>query len=505
MTHRFASESPEVASLVSVFTSLRRNEGLTAERVATSRAQPLLHLPVVMEQSARTGRDVADVAVELVRDSVRNLPDVTDRIIADAVLGLGIFSVEYQAFGLTARTVRNLALADLGVRRAALLSNWSDLHRALTEPDRGEIPVAPRDRNLRGRTEVELFERLALQLLSGLDPRQPKHATDPVVTVDANLEPQPDPSARKVIVLGGVTIDHVWRVERPPDLETSKLATHYSRSPGGKGLSQAVAVARLGFAVSLLAAVGSDSEGEEVLHHLERENIDTSMMATVPQSGTPTTGIFERPFGESAAAVWRGPLALDSSHIDHYAKELASCAAVLMTFEVPPAILHRTLDLAVSGTEQRPLVVVTPGQPYTGAGLSIGALRQIDYLVARPWELERYARSPEARYDPEQLSEGLLRQGLNALCVLGARGGTVYLSSGTSMDIPATSSVIKESSITRDAFCAALATALIEQRPLPDAIRWSAAAMAAVAEDYRKSPSPPLRARVEAMYQKYFS
>jgi len=132
-------------------------------------------------------------------------------------------------------------------------------------------------------------------------------------------------------------------------------------------------------------------------------------------------------------------------------------------------------------------------------------LGQIDYLVARPWELERYARSADARYDPQLISNELLKQGLKALCVLGTRGGTVYLSTGDSIDIPSTSSVIKESSITRDAFCAALATGLIEHRPLPDAIHWAAAAMAAVSADYLKSPSPPLRARVDAMYQKHFA
>jgi ribokinase len=504
MSDQFTARSPEVAPLVSVFVALRKNEGMTAQRLASGRAQPLLHLPAVRDRAARTGADSTVVAVELVRDQVRSLDSPTDRIIADAALGLGSFADVYRTAGVAAGVLHKLESGDLGVRRAVVLSQWVDLHRAVAGPDLAGVPEAPSDRSLRGRAEDEVFERLAVQLLNA----PPSHISDPASDLTATASvvsgAQPRPTGR-VVVVGGVTIDHVWRVDRPPDLETSRIATGYSRSPGGKGLSQAVAVARLGFDVALVTAVGKDREGQEILDHLELEGVDRSMIRAVPNSTTPATGIFERPFGESAAAVWRGSLELDGRHLDRYAKALSSCGALLLTFEVPLPVLQRTLDLAASRSGDRPLIIVTPGQPYPDAELTRDALGQIDYLVARPWELERYARSADARYDPQLISNELLKHGLKALCVLGTRGGTVYLSAGDSIDIPSTSSVIKESSITRDAFCAALATGLIEQRPLPDAVRWAAAAMAAVSADYLKSPSPPLRARVDAMYQKYFA
>jgi len=500
MSDQFTARSPEVAPLVSVFVALRKNEGMTAQRLASGRAQPLLHLSAVRDRVERTGEPSTEVAIELVREQVRRLDSLTDRIIADAALGLSSFADVYRSDGVPANVLHKLEAGDLGVRRAVVLSHWADLHQALAGPGFAGAPEAPSDRSLRGRTEDEVFERLAVQLLNASALHTSDRASGHTATAAVFSEAPPKPTGR-VIVVGGVTIDHVWRVDRPPDLETSRIATGYSRSPGGKGLSQAVAVARLGFDVALVTAVGKDREGQEILDHLEVEGVDPSLIRAVPNSTTPATGIFERPFGESAAAVWRGSLELDSRHLDRHAKALSTCAALLLTFEVPLPVLQRTLDLATS----RPLIIVTPGQPYPDAELTRDALGQIDYLVARPWELERYARSADARYDPQLISNELLKQGLKALCVLGTRGGTVYLSSGDSIDIPSTSSVIKESSITRDAFCAALATGLIEHRPLPDAIHWAAAAMAAVSADYLKSPSPPLRARVDAMYQKHFA
>src|SRR3954447_6165906 len=160
MSDRFTSGSSEVSALVSVLVSLRKNEGMTAQRLALSRAQPLLHLPVVRDRAERTGEDLTVGAIEITRQQVRSLASVTDRIIADAILGLGSFSHEYRAFGLPVGVLRKLESGDLGVRRAVLLSYWADLHRALAGLDFAGTPEVPSDRSLRGRAEVEVFERL---------------------------------------------------------------------------------------------------------------------------------------------------------------------------------------------------------------------------------------------------------------------------------------------------------------------------------------------------------
>ena len=138
-----------------------------------------------------------------------------------------------------------------------VLSSWADLHQAMAGSDFAGAPEAPSDRSLRGRTEDEVFERLAVQLLNASHLFVSERASDLTATTPVASEAGLKPIGR-VIVVGGVTMDHVWRVDRPPDLETSRIATGYSRSPGGKGLSQAVAIARLGFDVALLAAVGKD-------------------------------------------------------------------------------------------------------------------------------------------------------------------------------------------------------------------------------------------------------
>jgi ribokinase len=335
-----------------------------------------------------------------------------------------------------------------------------------------------------------VFHKLAMLLVTTQPTRStPKTAYVTPATVAA-------PSAGRVIVVGGVAIDHTWHLERLPEVETSKLAMNYSRAPGGKGLSQAVAAARLGLEVALIAAVTDDREGQEIVEYLESESVDTSMVKCLPGLVTPATAIFEQPRGESAAAVWRSAVELDIQHLDKHAGAVADCDVVLLTFEVPRSVMHHTLNLASGPGDQRPAVIVTPGQPYPDGGRSTQALAQIDYLVAHTWELVSFADSPGAAHDPRVLSAQLLDQGLRSLCLLENRGGTIYLPGEAPIAIPATFSLLKESAITRDAFCAALAARLIGNRSLTDdAIQSAAAAMASFAEGYSLASYAPRRSR----------
>ncbi|TDU86627.1 ribokinase [Kribbella voronezhensis] len=491
--------SSDASYLVPIFESLRKYEGLKPTRLVGNRIQPLLRLAAVQNHVASTGEEPATAAVHVVVEQVQKLVDVSDRLVADAVLGLGIFADAYLSHQVPKRTVRILEAGGLGARRAALLANWEDLHRAFDV----EAPEQPSDRNLRGPVEEQVFERLSRLLLNT------GSGADPVVTADTitMLLPQgvQSEAVGKVVVVGGVAVDHIWRIETIPEVETSKMATHYARSPGGKGLNQAVAAARLGLDVSLIAAFTDDSDGLDIKAYLEAEGVDTSLMELVPGMSTPATGVFERPFGESAAAVWRNGVELDVTHLDKHGSMLTSSDVVLLTFEIPQKVLYRTLNLATGSTERRPVIIVTPGQPYTDDRLSGSALKKIDYLVAHIWELEKFAHSSQARYDPQLLSNDLFDLGLNSLCILGNRGGTIYSRHEEPISIAAPPSFLRESSITRDAFCAALAARLIEDRSLTDdAIRWAAAAMASFAEDYYLAPSPPRRERVDQKFREIF-
>ena len=89
-----------------------------------------------------------------------------------------------------------------------------------------------------------------------------------------------------VVVFGSANLDLVATAAHHPLPGETVLGDSYAEHPGGKGLNQAVAAARAGADTSLLAAVGTDSAGDELLGVARESGIDTS--GCVRRSRLPT-------------------------------------------------------------------------------------------------------------------------------------------------------------------------------------------------------------------------
>jgi ribokinase len=305
-----------------------------------------------------------------------------------------------------------------------------------------------------------------------------------------------------VVVIGGAVMDVTFKTTDLPARETSREAYAFDLSPGGKGLMQAVAAARLGLEVSLLAAVTDDRFGREIVDYLRRENVDTSLIKVVGDASTPFTGIIEFELGDSIALNWRNDreVRLDARDVDGALPRLAEADVVLMTFEIPRESLLRAIARISEVSGRRPILIVTPGQPYTDGGVTGQALARIDYLVAHPWELGRYAPTDGAGFEMDPVARRLLAYGVQTLCVLIGGGCTVYSDTALgTFSVPTFQSVYKESSAARDAFCAALAAKLIDQHgEFSEGVAlWATVAMAAAAADHPLPNPMPDRARVD--------
>ncbi|MET0297728.1 MAG: PfkB family carbohydrate kinase, partial [Microbacterium sp.] len=80
----------------------------------------------------------------------------------------------------------------------------------------------------------------------------------------------------RLAVLGAINVDLVARVERAPGRGETVADGTLSRQPGGKGANQAVAAARLGAAVTMIGAVGSDAAGGYLIDSIAAAGADTS-------------------------------------------------------------------------------------------------------------------------------------------------------------------------------------------------------------------------------------
>ena len=98
----------------------------------------------------------------------------------------------------------------------------------------------------------------------------------------------------EALVFGGVNLDQVVYVSRPPKEGETLEGESVETFLGGKGANQAVALSRLGATVSFVGNVGEDAFGKELISSLSREGIDLSMLGSVNEkTGTALINVFD--------------------------------------------------------------------------------------------------------------------------------------------------------------------------------------------------------------------
>lgn len=79
--------------------------------------------------------------------------------------------------------------------------------------------------------------------------------------------------ATRVCVVGSVNMDHVFTVASLPHPGETVMASSARQIPGGKGGNQAIAAARAGADVQLVAALGDDPAGDQLRAHLQANRV----------------------------------------------------------------------------------------------------------------------------------------------------------------------------------------------------------------------------------------
>lgn len=86
---------------------------------------------------------------------------------------------------------------------------------------------------------------------------------------------------KNIFVFGSLNMDLAIRSERFPQEGETLPGSNFTTCPGGKGLNQAIAIAKLGGRVCFLGAIGDDSFGKEMKNELKNHGVDISNIKTV--------------------------------------------------------------------------------------------------------------------------------------------------------------------------------------------------------------------------------
>jgi ribokinase len=142
-------------------------------------------------------------------------------------------------------------------------------------------------------------------------------------------------STKKIFVVGSANTDMVVKASKLPGPGETILGGTFFMNAGGKGANQAVAAARLGGNVTLVAKVGNDIFGKQTIEGLQKENINTDYVFVDGEAPSGIALITVNDGGENCIVVAPGAnanlLPADISTV----KNITDAEIILMQLEIP--------------------------------------------------------------------------------------------------------------------------------------------------------------------------
>jgi ribokinase len=281
------------------------------------------------------------------------------------------------------------------------------------------------------------------------------------------------PPSPQIAVIGSINLDLVARVRYLPRPGETLTDAELSRVPGGKGANQAVAAARLGAHVRLVAALGDDEFGREAVRDLRAADVDLSRIQVVT-SPTGIALILVDDEGENQIVVVPGAnKSLDSERI-----EMGDTDALLCQLEIEDA----AIEAAAAQTDAFFCLNAAPAREVSEA-----ILQRADLIVANSFEIDALGSSPLGALFALTLGEEgalLIDDGEE---VARARPPKIEAVDGTAAG---------------DAFTACLVVSLLEGRDRQEALERACAAGALAASQEGAQPSLPTSREVDAILRR---
>jgi ribokinase len=280
-------------------------------------------------------------------------------------------------------------------------------------------------------------------------------------------------SRKPIVVVGSINIDLVAKAERIPVTGETVSGTEFQTHPGGKGANQAVAVARLGYPVSMIGKLGDDVFGAQLRKHLQSAGIDVSAVQTSPGSSGVAV-IIVSPSGDNIIVPTPGAnAALLPADLDANLEMIRNAGLVLTQLEIPLETVEHLANIC--SREEVPLIL----DPAPARELPPTLLKKTRWFT--PNETEAAFYSGNNASDPKTIAARLLTQGPQTVVLkLGARG--VYLSGGDGSNLNQQVEAFRvralDTTAAGDAFNGAFATALMLGKSPVESARFGAAAAA---------------------------
>jgi ribokinase len=295
---------------------------------------------------------------------------------------------------------------------------------------------------------------------------------------------------KKLLVVGSINIDLVACAHRLPAPGETILGSTFDVFNGGKGANQAVAIAKLGAEVEMIASLGTDLFTERLLSGLKAAGVDTHAVQMVA-GPCGVAHISRADNGENSIIVVSGANRLVSAtYIDAHLEAVQHASMILVQLETP---MEAVIRLAEQAWESKTPLMLDPAP----------AIPLPEFLLSRttwltPNETEAQILLGRVTLEPAAAAEKLLAMGVrNVALKLGSQGVFVAGRDCSPQLVPAFPVKVVDTTAAGDCFNAAFAVALMRGKVPALAARYAAAAAAISVTRAGAQPSLPSASEVD--------
>ena len=301
----------------------------------------------------------------------------------------------------------------------------------------------------------------------------------------------------RVVVCGSLNMDVVVQSARLPAAGETLLGAEVAFLPGGKGLNQAIASARLGIPTAMVGTVGNDSFANSLRGFLADNDVDSS---GVREIDGPATGValIQVADGDNSITVASGAnMHFKASMLRHAPRRDEVWVA---QFETPLAATGEILARAHKAGARTVLNLA----PFARHPARL--LKSVDVAVLNEIELgqatESKLTSSSSQRSLVAACESLRKRGARAvIATLGSKGALVVSANGIEA-IPAFKAKVVDTTGAGDCFVGALAARMAAGASPAEAAHYASAAASCAVERLGAAPSMPTARQVAARLAK---
>ncbi len=273
----------------------------------------------------------------------------------------------------------------------------------------------------------------------------------------------------KITVIGSSNTDMVVKTERFPKPGETILGGEFFLFPGGKGANQAVAAARLGGEVTLVAKVGNDLFGKQALVGFKAENINTKFVFKDKSTASGVALITVNAEGENEIVVASGANGqLQIKDIKKAQKAITEADVVVLQLEVPIETVAYALKQSLQANK-RVILNPAPAQP-----LSDELLNGLFLITPNETEAEILTSVRVSNVATAKLAaDELLKKGVQHIIITMGAKGAFFQNKTESFLMEAERVKAVDATAAGDVFNGALAVAIAQNKPWKEAIAFA--------------------------------